>query len=608
MLNELEIKELVDNAIKALKDFNRYDAGKKKKQRYPEYNKTYKEQCEMAERVEVHASSDHFPESLFKTKAPNEDPAQFEWRKQNYQPITRPYWNRAANVVNRVWNEQNYSIGWAEGQQEQANYFDKDYPQYRRLTNYFRQVVSRMKLEDPNAIAVVRPSYIPYKSTTLESGEVISEVDVTQEIEPIVVVFECEEVIHFVPGKLAMVELEEKSELNSGNGKKEKEGIIYEIYDDVAIYRATQVGRKGDYTFEITLWYEHAWGYVPAWKLTGIPIYEDGCLLYKSPYYDAIPVLDTALYDSSTLAAAKITGAFPVWWEYVDKCNAVGCIDGKVNKYGEDGYAIIGTTNCSVCNGTGKGQRRSVFGTYEVAIPDRLNEQNVQTPPLGYVALDPKILEFLRTEIETNCNTFYTMLNIDLSPSFAKGDETALGKQIDREEMFSFLLQFANEVFTLMHNCIDAIGFMRYGEPFKSPNIKSPRTFSIRSESDLTDELKIANDTNLPPQFKLSINKEALQVRFPNDKQQIVVFDIVAYCDGLFEKSDADINLGLANGSIKPVENILHRYILQFIANKEKAFFEKDNEAQRVELMADAQKRLDELNPTRFTDIIPPVA
>lgn len=319
MLNEQEIQHLLSHVVALHRQAQ--SALHKADKPLPEYHPTYTAAIDMAEAIRVHSAMHSFPQRLFRAKAPNEDPAQFAYRKENYRPVTMPFWNRALQVLNRIWNEQNYLVHWPEredaGQQE---YFCKEYPAYTSLIAYFESVVTRWKVNDPNAVLCIRPESLPVAQN--EEGEWVALDNVP--VSPVAALFPSERVIQYEQGRYCLIELPEKSPVKFGNSIVQ-EGLIYELYDEENIYRITQVGRKADYTFETELYYPHQLGWLPVYKLRGIPMEHEGKLLYKSHFYDAVPLLDTALYDSSTLDISKVGAAFPHRWAVVEDCNYQGC-------------------------------------------------------------------------------------------------------------------------------------------------------------------------------------------------------------------------------------------------------------------------------------------
>jgi hypothetical protein len=108
MFSEEEIQKVVDEVIEisldhenAIKKMLRKD--KEHESGCPDYNPIYRRSVELEEEMEVHMEAKHFPEKLFKSKAPNENPEEFNYRKSIYQPVTKPFMNRAFRTINRIW-------------------------------------------------------------------------------------------------------------------------------------------------------------------------------------------------------------------------------------------------------------------------------------------------------------------------------------------------------------------------------------------------------------------------------------------------------------------------------------------------------------------------
>jgi hypothetical protein len=79
MFDEQEIQAKVDEVIQISLDHeNAFKKLFKKDSEHncghPDYNPVYKRSVELEEEMETHMEAKHFPEKLFKSKAPNENP------------------------------------------------------------------------------------------------------------------------------------------------------------------------------------------------------------------------------------------------------------------------------------------------------------------------------------------------------------------------------------------------------------------------------------------------------------------------------------------------------------------------------------------------------
>lgn len=576
MFDISEIKGILNVVIEVEKNV--------KKDEKPSFGLRYDITTNLAEEISVHANGT-FPTKLLEARAPNEQTAEYDYRRDNYQPVTKPIWRRAAKVINRIWNKSNYSIKYSE---ESTDYFTVEYPDFTSIDNYFEQVVTPHMLADPNSLLCVKPRALPEKID--ENGDLIP--DQSQLIEPIAVIYSSFNVIVYERGSHSLVKLNETSRLKDG-----ARGLIFEFYDDTNIYRITQVGDKSDWTFEIDLYYAHQLGYVPVWRLPGNTKQIQDFSYNESYFSDALPHLNRAIVDESTLDISKKTQAFPILVLYKDVCKNTDCIDGRIKYYDDDKEKHL-YRRCETCQGN---ERPSPAGILQIDIPrpgslDAENFANIPNPPVSFQAPDPTILEFSRKEINNAEEKAFTFVGINVSDSDVIGSETALGKQIDRDEEFSFILNISNHTFALMGNVIDGIGEMRYIS-FESPEITEPISFQMRNEKELMIEIGLGFTDGLPEVGMKKLFREWFNLRFNLNKNKEKIVDLIFFSDRLIAKNDLMINAGLALNKWARWEVYLHDTIEILIKSQDDSFFEQEMETQKATLIALAQ--------TQFAALVP---
>lgn len=585
-----KILEIVKEKVEALKNWE--EKPNKKKYGHPDFNHTYARQVELKERMEIHTELDKKPKELMKKRGPYEDDRQYEYREKNFNNVTMPYFMKAVGKLNRIMNKSNYSIQWQQG--EEQEYFKKYIPIFGSIEDYFEQIVIIEKILDPNALLVVKPLSLPVREAEVE-GEIVIVFDDSKPIDPVPVIIECDDVIDYMPGVYAMIELEEKTWVEYG-GRKVKEGLIFEFYDTQNIYRIKQYGKKTDWTFTAPeIYYPHQLGYLPCEKLRGIPKNDDGHIYYWSYFIYAIPLLDIAIYEYSNLDISLITQMFPQRSEWVEKCNNEGCVDGFIQKFVDDKVHL---ETCNRCNGTGKAQPVGVMQVKQFTVPDAMQPddpiKSVQFPGVAYVAPPVEPLQFVYDKFQQDIKDAFGFINMEVSNSDVKGSETALGKQIDREELFAFLMRISNEVFALLSFTIKAIGEMRYGKDFEEPIVKAPTSFAIRSEYDLTEELIESKKAQIPDVAMRQIIREYIGKRFSNQKNIEQIIELAFYADRFITSNVVDMTARLANGTADKWEAILHDSIYTMIDAELKTnekFFEQDIEVQN-QILVDKAKAI----------------
>lgn len=605
-MKEEKIIKLVQSLSKKLKDKN----GKVEDCTWHE---SYAEQAQICDDVSVHAMKNKFPERMMKTRAPNETDVELKYRKDNFESITMPYWYRAVSSVNgRIWTEQNYRITFSD--EEIQKYFLEKYPIHKSVIEYFRSIVTPYKINDPNGVLCLKIGELP-EIVDEATGE--SMFDQSGQIETALQIYGCKNVIEFEIDEYCLVLSDEKSIIQYFD-KPVKEGIVFLLYDTENIYKISQTGKKIDWNFEVAVLYNHALSYLPCWKLKGIPVstIKDTCndLVYYSYFTPAIPMLNKALKQDSTLDASISKTAFPVRTYYEDECDEPTCNGGKIpDEYGEGG-TVTKYKTCSKCGGTGKGGVRfSPLKDY-VQRPPKKNitdeEMPLPFPAFAYVSPDTAILEFLKEKIRAEIIEAFTFVNIDISNSDVKGTDTALGKQIDREELFSFLKQISSEVFDLFYLSVKSMIAVRYGVD-EVLEVKPPKTFEIYNADELTVELGEAKKAGVPEIAIREMTKDYMSQRFSQQGELPKIIEVVFKVDGYATKDTTEIAILKSNNLISLWQAVLHEEIYQFVdqlsgANKD--FFEWDLAKQKTELENLAKARATELTPNSAAAIVDSIA
>lgn len=565
------------------------------------FTPVYKESVNFSERVSVHSEIGEFPMILFKERAPNQTAEEFNYIKANHKTITFPIWSRFIGVQNRIWSDQNWSIEWPKGSEDLQKYFEKGIPKYGNYESYFKNIVTPLKQKDANALMLIKPYEIPIKRT--ETGAPILDedgnayVDDTQELRPYPYIANSKNVLAFEEGEYALIMTEEKSLVKVGN-REERSGFVMEYYDKEFIYIVTQTGKKTDWTYEIHLYWQHDLGYLPGWKLKGIPLLRDCDILYQPHFMCAIESLDSALLDNSYLMAIKAGAAFPHKWEYVNQCEYQGddgtCVGGRVFKDGKE-------HECPSCKGSGN-SKPSILGVYQIKMPTRTNDitKDLNMPPFGWESPKFDPMEFLRKEIELHKNEALSILNLQNSVTNAQGSDTALGKIIDREELFSFILSISNQLFELYENSMKAIIDMKSVKEVEHPNISYPKNFSIRNENDITQEISAAKAANAPDIAIRALLIEYLNIRFNTESNTTKIVDLAFAADRLITLSSLEIQQKLLAGTIAKWEDVLHVSIQSFITqamSEDDNFFSKKLSEQVAKMHEMAKAKLLEISP-----------
>lgn len=611
-MTEQEIEAIFKPKIALIREYSGKTPGKykpgqdwdeeKERNKIPPLNPIYRRTVEYRDMIKVHSDIDNKPRDLMRRRAPNEDDRQYLYRVRNFENVTMPSFMKALGKLNRIFNPSNFSVQWNKEQVEEKRYFEEDIPIFTSLLSYFEEIVLVQKILDPNSLLVVRPYYIPTKESYDDQGKPILILDDQALITSIACVIECDDVIDYKEGVYALIEIEEKSDVKVGD-KTKKEGLIFEFYDKDNIWRIYQYGVKSDWKFTPPeIYYPHGLGYIPAWKLKGIPQQKDLDVLYQSYFIYAIPNLNIALYSHSNLDMSLITHMHPQKVEWVDRCHEPGCNNGLIDLWNEEKGVNI-QSPCKTCNGTGRLSKTGPMMTKQFIIPDAqqgdTDINSVPFPGVAFVGPNPNIPEFVYKKYLQDVADSFMFLNMDLSNTEVKGSETALGKQIDREELFAMILRISNELFRLFSLTQKAMGEMRFGVSFINPIVSAPTSFSIRSEQDLLAELSEAKTSGVPDVALREILREYFSKRFSNQAHIEKITNLAFGIDRLITKDQLETNTMLASGTASKLEVVLHDSIFTFIENiiiTDDAFWEKTYESQMEALWNMAQEKYDQID------------
>lgn len=556
-----------------------------------DWNPIYHDTVDLADRIAVHTDWDVKPEKLLKDGYPGEEDEEIEYRLNNYKNRTMPYWHKALGETRIIWNS-NWSIDWTEtndGFDEgdtPENYFQSQFPLFQSFFTYFKTVVHDEKFNDPNQVIAVEPYAIPLKQI-----EDVFEVDQTKRVEPYCVLYKSHQVIEYVRGSYLIALTDEKSVIS--DGQKKQEGLVFKVYDQNTIWKITQTGNKRNWTFTVSQYYVHGWNKLPCRKLEGVINQRRGDVIYLSYFYNAVPSLDIATQQFSTLDLVVKKHAYPVKAYTFDDCHDCSGI-------GKD----LDDKPCGSCKGTGRNVNLSPLKDIQVRLPDRGNpDESPIFPGFQFITPDTEVIKFLDENTKRTAEDAFLAVNINITTK--PNGQTATEVKLDQESRHTFFVSFSSELFNLMEFVMDAIGFMRYSvvnsdgsvsSEWVMPVVHEPIEFSMSSASDLVDEIKIAHEANMPDIAITEMVREHLRQRYPSNTRLTKVLDIVQFTDPFVSKSPQDLVMLNATGAVEKWQIVLHNHILKMIQDTPE-YMEQEIE----DVAADLERRAKEIAGLRNT-------
>ena len=546
--------EILDFAVVAFKAHAKVKVGRLGEVKdIPEHSAVYVENVRHSNHLRVHVDGD-FPEAMFAKASPNETEEELSYRRDNFRPITKPGVAKAMTTIKKIWNPANYKITYptldtVPEDEQPTKYFKENYPKFNSLENYFESVIPDNQIKDPNAVIAVKPLHVPVEIIDGHAQRVDNE-----RIKPMAILYTSKQRVMW-DDTYSLIQLEETVDLNNG-----REGLVFEFYDATAIYRIVQTGDYSDGTFQVDLIYTHNMGEVPVYVLRGTPMVKDEVLYWKSHLAPALPDLDNALDESSTLQISIKKHAYPQKYRFERDCSR--CEGTGIADY-SDGQEV----ECKYCKGTGiKGGESSPLKDYVIHV-DGDFDQNKTLPPPGILQQETKYLEFLEKKIEKDIVRAIAHINIDISTTNVKGSETATGIVLNREESFAFLLTISHQQFYLIEVVGNAMGKMRYNEPTRQRwtgmVVNPPKDFKIRGEREILEEIEAARKIGDKLTVK-RLTKDLWLLRFAKSSEGEAVVNTIMAVDTLLGMEDEIILASLGRG-VAVWEKILHEKIDVFI-------------------------------------------
>lgn len=603
MLTEQMIKATTDKVVELMrKNKSRKEAG------LPEYHNTYVHSCDMKACIEIHAVPGKKPDKLVAERAPNQTDQEFKYAIANYQQTTLPVFLDSVHTMQRAFSDNNWSIDYRQGddkENELQQYLEKDIvntPLKLTYDAYMFQVVPSLKMIDAMGCIGYKPYFIPTVET--EEGPLI---DGQTRFEPIPQYYPCEAVMAYEESKWYMFLSEEKSEVEWGNST-EMSGLIFEVYDDTAIYRVVQVGKKIDYKFEIFPYYVHNLDFCPVDRLKGIPGNLNGEIIFQSLFLFATANLNDVVLDSIMLRSIKAASVFPYRVMQGSICENTMELNGEIQRCDGTGWFRDFTTTksicCPVCLGTGMKDRISPHGVLLLRPETQLKDSELKAtqPAMYYVEPSVATPQFLRSEIDSNTNKARQILHLRDSSSQVKSavDTTATGMVLDEKALYSTVKMFSDQVFDLYENGIRTIGLMRYGDAFEMPTVTRSITFDFATEYEYMERISLAIKNGLPSFVVYEIIYRYIKTMFYNESTRAGVFDLLITTDRLLVIPYDQINLEAAKGTVAPWEVVLHDSGITLIKNlieQNPGFLDQEVAKQKEQLIA-AAKQLADTNKT----------
>jgi len=538
----------------------------------------------------VHAEG-QFPEKLFAAASPLMSADELAYLRASYQPETTDVYIQFANTLKRSLANGELHI---EPIGENTIYADalKDYVandiDVFNTMDAFMAALSDHKVIDAMGCVGVWPEDIPMRPST--DGTMV--IDGQPKPQPKVyaapdVMYHKDDCWLCISGKKSIVEYQ---------GKQVEAGLVFHWYDSEYVIEISQTGIKSDHAFEVTLIYEHFVGYTPMIQLQGVATIKRNKVLYIAPFQYAVPYLNLAALDSTTLLIIKRKVGFPTRVVVQEKCqfqSSKGMCNNGIIQYFDGDKEV--TETCSNCKGTG------YIGVFGPMSELRINSQpgfgeqasNVTASnAMSYVSPSVDIPKFYAEEVDRRIARAEHSMHLKAEPR-KTGDITATEKTINAKNTEAFVRPFSDQLWDIFKFLVESMGRMMFTHDIYEDNVKLtvtyPKSFDLIKPEDYIQAIGEAVKQGLPTVIIQEMVYQYFQLIGDESYG-----DLIADADRLLSIDKTDVALGISRGTVQPWEAILHQsagYIVYKLLREVPNFTELER-SEQIALMQEQAKLL----------------
>lgn len=543
------------------------------------------------------------PKELLEIKRPNEPNDVRDYRLANYRAITKHGINQAIDSVYRVLSSSNYSIQYSETLEEYLTETKFKFLEQRQdFHTLFFNTLLRIIFDDPNGLLVwmpenSNPDLPPIAQPETEKINVKPVYVCSKDIKHLT-----DEVLAFLGGQMIVRVPEGNNKFKEAptdyyyicthdfiyrydpEWSKEKKKIVWKLRDWFALSYSNGIPNPAK-AFPSAIWH-HLGG--------NIVMNEKDLRYYDSFYGCYIPFADDCICAYSDNQAVRVRYNFPFTSIKGQKCTT--CKGAK--KINTDGG---GTRTCDTCGGQGVTTPFTPFGHY-IQEPPTVNDSEAFTA-LPFITFGNPDVTILKHSYET-WEDLLEKAKATVNLMFIDEAQSGVAKEIDREQKYETLIKITQNFFGLIRWSLEIIE--AYKEQFisdrKESTVTEPETFSIKSESQLMQELNEMTQKETPQVFVATTSNMIAEKLYSNNPEAKIIVDILSKWDVLYGKSASSISMYKSTGAAtqKDVLRNIHGYkILSTLAMTEDL-----TELDPVDIIAKAELQIDLMMPlnTLFLD------
>ena len=502
------------------------------KHRHEDYDDAY----ELYEELEVHADGE-YPHDLIDQRRPAESEDIKNYRKKIFVPITKPVFTKIQNSLMKIRKSQDWMIQFSgdlppriSEDESPEKYLMYKFPRNGSITNWMFGVCMKQYLIDANAVILTLPTRW--------------EIPDNEYFEPYPMIFNAPDVLDYKEGMFYLL-------------KEHDQDKYWMIQPDVI-----QIFEVKEYQVREVFQAVNPLGYIPCRHTYGMVLenYEHRAL-YESRISGIVPKMNEALREYSDLQAEIVQHIHSTMWamqpQQCGRCKGLGEIP-------KENSAPI---KCPSCSGKGL-MPLNPFEHLILAAP-RAGEPAIPTPPIGYVQKQTDIAKLQEERIRQHIYDALSAINMEFLAETPLA-QSGVAKQVDREELYSFVHSIAEDIVRIMDEVIYDICAWRYSGVTNDirellPYIPVPERYDMLSGKVLVDELTSMVQAKVDPAIINAAQIELAGKKFnDSDVKDLVVLKL--RLDPFAGVPEENISLQRMYGAIEQDDLIIHANINKFVS------------------------------------------
>ena len=494
-----------------------------------------------------------YPTELIERKRPSEDSDIRQYRKDSFQPMTKPTATKVLSSLQKIrkspdWNVSSGAmIPRIATDEDIYNYCYHNFPIFHSIERWAFNYFLRNYLTDAGAMVITIP--------------ISFEVQDNEYFKPYSWIVESDDVFEYSPNEYIIWESEETHQYKEGN--KIKSGFVCYALTTTMLYRYVQTDSAGK--FSVDLEFEHNLNFLTAYPV-GVVVTdtEDKLLFYETRIAGIIPALNEAIALYSDIQAEVVQHVHSTMYTYqAQECT--GC-NGSGVTLNEQAVQI----KCSTCNGKGV----FPFNPYDHVVirPQNLGDAAPPTPPVGYIQKNTEIITILDNRYKQQLYDALSAINMEFLTERPL-NQSGTAKQVDAEELNNFVYSVAEDIVHAIERSTYDCALWRYSslalseEEFYAmlPKVNVPTHFDIVSDSVMLDEITRMSTAKIDPTLIKASNIAYAKKKFSTSPE--VADEVVSrmMLDPLSGMGEDQILMGKQDGFISDINLVIHYNVNEFI-------------------------------------------